>query len=82
MELFNPQKYKRFHADAKSKELALKTIAFFEKKGLKKIKEDDQGAVWYEDFLEFIHKEQIFAHFLTPASYSNLGGALGYVSDQ
>ncbi|TKB10011.1 acyl-CoA dehydrogenase [Desulforhopalus sp. IMCC35007] len=74
MELFNPQKYKRFHADPKSEELALKTIAFFETKGLKKIKEDDQAAVWYEDFLEFIEKEQIFAHFLTPASYSKLGG--------
>jgi acyl-CoA dehydrogenase len=74
VELFNPQKYKRFHADPKSEELALKTIAFFEKKGLKKIKEDDQSAVWYEDFLEFIKQEQIFAHFLTPARYSNLGG--------
>lgn len=74
MELFNPQKYHRLHADPQSEELARKTIAFFENKGLQKIKEDDQAALWYEDFLEFIKEEQVFAHFLTPAKYSNLGG--------
>jgi acyl-CoA dehydrogenase len=74
VELFNPQKYTRFHADPKSEELARKTIEFFEKKGLARIKEDDQAALWYEDFLEFIKKEQIFAHFLTPEKYSGLGG--------
>lgn len=74
MELFNPQQYRRFHSDAKSEELACKTIEFFEKKGLKKIKEDDQTAVWYDDFLDFVKKEQIFAHFLTPEKYSTIGG--------
>ena len=70
MLLLNPKKYERFHADAASRELVLKTIDFFEKKGLKKIKEDDQSMVWYEDFLDFIKKEKIFANFLTPKSYS------------
>lgn len=74
MELFNPKKYRRFHADPKSEELARLTIEFFESKGLAKIKEDDQAAVWYEDFLDFVKKEKIFAHFLTPAKYSGLGG--------
>lgn len=68
--LLNPKKYQRFHADDRSRELVLKTIDFFEKKGLKKIKEDDQSMVWYEDFLDFIKKEHIFADFLTPATYS------------
>jgi len=74
VELINPQQYTRVHADTKSKELALKTIEFFEQKGLGQIKEDDQAAVWYQDFLDFIKKEQIFAHFLTPAKYSGVGG--------
>ncbi|BHH84980.1 acyl-CoA dehydrogenase [Desulforhopalus sp. 52FAK] len=74
MELINPQKYDRVHADPKSEELARKTIEFFEKKGLGKIKEDDQAVVWYDDFLDFIKKEQVFAHFLTPAKYSGIGG--------
>jgi acyl-CoA dehydrogenase len=74
MFLFNPKKYERLHSDEKSRELALKTIAFFEKKGLKKIKEDDQAMVWYEDFLEFISEEKIFAHLLTPERLSSEGG--------
>jgi acyl-CoA dehydrogenase len=49
----------------------LKTIDFFEKKGLKKIKEDDQASVWYDDFLEFIKKEKIFAALLTPSGYGD-----------
>ncbi|MFH0783466.1 MAG: acyl-CoA dehydrogenase [Pseudomonadota bacterium] len=74
MQLFNPKKYQRYHADARSRELVLKTIDFFEKKGLKKIKTDDQAMVWYEDFLQFIKEEQIFADFLTPEKYSKTGG--------
>lgn len=74
MQLVNPKKYQRFHADEKSRQLALKTMAFFEEKGLKKIKEDDQSMVWYQDFLDFIKKEKIFANFLTPRKYSNEEG--------
>ena len=74
MFLFNPKKYERLHSDEQSKELALKTIAFFEEKGLKKIKEDDQAMIWYEDFLEFIKKEKVFAHLLTPEYLSKDGG--------
>lgn len=72
--LLNPQKYERVHADARSRELVLKTIEFFEKKGLKKIKEDDQSMVWYQDFLDFIKDEKIFASFLTPKKYSQGDG--------
>ena len=71
MLLFNPKKYNRHHADEKTKNLMLKTIEFFENKGLKKIKEDDQAAVWYDDFLEFIKKEQAFATLLTPSGYGD-----------
>ena len=69
MILFNPKKYERWHADERSKEIVLKTIAFFEGKGLKKIKTDDQEGVWYDDFLDFIRQERIFATLLTPAGY-------------
>lgn len=74
MHLLNPKKYSRFHSDELSAELVEKTINFFEKKGLKKIKEDDQSMVWYEDFLDFIKEEQIFSNFLTPAKYSANNG--------
>lgn len=67
--LFNPKKYNRFHADDRSRELVLKTINFFEQKGLAKIKEDDQSKVWYQDFLDFIKEEKIFSELLTPEGY-------------
>ncbi len=71
MILLNPKKYNREHIDPKAKEMMLKTIDFFEKKGLKKIKEDDQASVWYDDFLEFIKKEKVFATLLTPSGYGD-----------
>jgi acyl-CoA dehydrogenase len=69
MILFNPKRYAREHADDKSRDIVQKTIEFFESKGLKKIKQDDQAALWYEDFLELIKEEQIFATMLTPSGY-------------
>ncbi len=67
--LLNPKKYDRPYIDDRYRELVTKTIAFFEGKGLHKIKEDDQSMVWYEDFLEFIKKERVFSELLTPAKY-------------
>ena len=71
MILFNPANYQREHADDRSRELVEKTIAFFENKGLARIKKDDQAMVWYDDFLEFIKEEQIFADLLTPEQYGD-----------
>ncbi len=71
MILLNPKKYDREHADEKTKQLMLKTIEFFENKGLAKIKEDDQERIWYDDFLEFIKKEEAFATLLTPSGYGD-----------
>ena len=46
-----------------------KTVAFFEAKGLKKVKEDDQNRVWYEDFLGFLKAEKVFGTLLAPPEY-------------
>lgn len=48
-----------------------KTIAFFENKGLKKVKEDDHAQAWYADLLEFVKEEKIFATLLTPSAYGD-----------
>ena len=69
MILLNPKKYNRVHQDKKSRELIEKTIDFFESKGLSRIKADDQSQIWYDDFLSFVKKEQIFATYLTPSGY-------------
>jgi acyl-CoA dehydrogenase len=70
MILLNPRKYNRTNSkDPATQKLMEKTIAFFEKKGLQKIKADDQSSVWYQDFLDFEKEEKIFATFLTPSGY-------------
>jgi len=66
MILLNPNNYKREYPDAVSKEIMLKTIAFFEEKGLAKIKNDDHERVWYQDFIDFLAENKVFAHLLTP----------------
>jgi acyl-CoA dehydrogenase len=69
MFLFNPRLRERRYADDRSEEVMNKTIDFFEAKGLIRVKEDDYNAVWYQDFVDFVGDERIFATMCTPASY-------------
>ncbi|MCP4762405.1 MAG: acyl-CoA dehydrogenase [archaeon] len=70
MKLFNPKNPDFSELDEISKEIMLKTIEFFENKGLEKIIEDDHSCVWYEDYIEFQKKEKIFSSLLTPSEYA------------
>jgi acyl-CoA dehydrogenase len=69
MVLFNPKNYTKEHLDPRAREIMLKTIEFFENKGLENIKEEDKNFTWYQDYVDFIGKEEIFADLLTPAGY-------------
>ena len=69
--MLNPKKHDREYPDERSREIMLKTIEFFEKKGKERIKEDDHKKVWYADFLEFIKNEKVFATLLTPSGYGD-----------
>jgi len=69
MILLNPKHHNRPYPDERSREIMLKTIDFFERKGLAKIKEDDRTFKWYADFLEFQKQEKLFATLLTPSAY-------------
>lgn len=69
MILFNPKNRKRFYPDKRSEEIMAKTIAFFENKGKASLKKDDQERTWYQEFIDFIGKEEIFADLLTPEKY-------------
>jgi acyl-CoA dehydrogenase len=71
MILLNPKQHVRKYADEKSREIMLKTLEFFEKKGLASIKEDDRKRVWYREYLDFIKDNKIFATLLTPSKYSD-----------
>ena len=68
--LLNPKTEKYEHLDDRSREIMLKTIAFFEAKGKERCKEDLRGRVWHEDFFDFIKENRIFADLLTPAKYA------------
>ena len=73
--LLNPKKHNReYPDDDKSKEIMLKTIEWFENKGLAKIKEDDHNATWYKDFLDFQAKEKLFSMLLTATSVPSYAG--------
>ena len=71
MVLLNPKKLVRKYSDEKSREIMQKTVDFFEKKGLKSVKDDDHKKIWYREYLDFIKENKIFATLLTPAKYSN-----------
>ncbi len=69
MLLLNPKRHDRYYPDERSREIMRKTIAWFEARGLKKVKQDDFDRAWYADFLEFVQRERLFATLLTPAGY-------------
>lgn len=71
MILLNPKEHSRPYRDERSREIMLKTIDFFERKGKRKLKEDDRNRVWYADFLDFQRDERLFATLLTPAGYGD-----------
>ena len=71
--LLNPRHLVRNYPDQRSRDIMEKTVAFFEKTGLTKLKADFHGAVWYEDFLNFIKEEGIFASMMTPAEHGKEG---------
>jgi acyl-CoA dehydrogenase len=73
MLLLNPHKHRRQYPDDESRDIMLKTIEFFENKGKVALKNDDHERVWYQDFLDFVRKEEIFAKLLTPKRYGAAG---------
>jgi len=72
MLLFNPKKYQnRNYPDERSKEVMVKTIEWFENKGLKKLNEDYHAREFTYDFAEFIKKEKIFETLFLPKGYGD-----------
>ncbi len=73
MILLNPKKLNRPYRDEATEAMMQKTIDFFERKGKKKLKEDDRNRVWYDDFLEFVKENKLFYRLLTPEQYGEEG---------
>lgn len=69
MVLLNPNDQGRACSDPITRDLVNQTVAFFEQKGKKKLKEDYHAHVWYSDFLAFVKETGAFAKTLTPAEW-------------
>ena len=68
--LLNPKTETFEHLDPASRELMKKTVEFFENKGKAKLKEASHERIWYQDFIDFLKENQVFAKLLTPAPYA------------
>ncbi len=71
MILLNPREYTHLYPDKRSREIMLKTIEWFEKRGKQQLKADDHARTFYTDFIEFQKTEGIFATLLTPSEYGD-----------
>ncbi len=70
--LLNPKKYKdRNYPDERSKEIMLKTIEWFEDKGLARQKEQYHDREFCADFQEFVTKEGFFETLFLPSGYGS-----------
>ena len=69
--LFNPKTFTGEEYDVKSRKAMLDTIAFFEKKGLKSIRDDEKGYIWQDDWMQYQKEHGIFATMLTAKGYGD-----------
>ncbi|MCJ7725337.1 MAG: acyl-CoA dehydrogenase, partial [Acidimicrobiia bacterium] len=69
MVLFHPHTTHSEYPDERTSEVMRLLVEFFEAKGLAKVKEDDHGAVWYQDFVDYVAEHRLFATMCTPAGY-------------
>src|SRR4051794_31196415 len=65
--LLNPATYDASEFDAATQRVFRVTIDWFEAKGKAAVTAEVQTDVWYDDFIEFLGRERVFATLLTPA---------------
>lgn len=59
----------------------VKTLSdFFENKGLEKLKAEDRGEGWYQDWCDYVKEHGIYARFLSPKKYSSKGHQWDFLS--
>jgi acyl-CoA dehydrogenase len=69
MQLLNPKSYHQPHHDQQTRDMLQSVIDWFEKKGLKSIKEDWINKTWNYDFVDFMKSQQVLATLMTPQGY-------------
>jgi len=74
MLLFHPRNYDASRYDEPTRRALLAVRDFFEAKGHEALKQEYHAGSWYEDFLEMLRREGVFALFGTPGSVGRLIG--------
>lgn len=69
MQLLNPRTYCGQHPDDQTNDMMVSIIDWFEKKGLKSLKEDWHEKTWNHDFVEFMKQHKVLATLMTPQAY-------------
>ncbi len=67
--LLNPSEYNVKHADEKTHDAMVKTIEYFERKGLQSIREDFKFYRWQEDWIKYQGENKIFSTMLAAEGY-------------
>ncbi len=67
MLLLDPNNNDRYYPDDRGREIMDATIGFFESKGKRQLKNDDHERRWYQDYLDFLRDNRVFASLCTPA---------------
>src|SRR5918994_2245328 len=65
--LLNPATYDAAEFDPATRRVLRATIDWFEAKGKAAITSEVRTDLWYDDFIEFLARERVFATLLTPA---------------
>ncbi len=65
--LLHPRARTRRYADPRSSEVIEKTVAWFEQRGKQRLLAAYNAGEWYQDFLDFVARERIFASFCAPS---------------
>jgi len=65
--LLDPNRYDPEHFDDETRRLLRATIDWFESRGKRKLIADYHAKVFYQEFLDFVASEKLFATLLTPA---------------
>src|SRR3954471_5994811 len=65
--LLNPATYDASEFDAATQRVFRATIDWFEAKGKAAVTAEVHTDVWYDDFIDFLGRERVFATLLTPA---------------
>lgn len=69
--LLNPTTFDAPELDDESRRLLRATIDHLESYGQERLTSDFHNAVWYDEFLDFVAKEKMFATFMTPAAQAD-----------